>query len=46
LDECRFLKVAVRHLLATTSPTRETSKAAILELAGKYRGDPDLESIV
>jgi Helix-turn-helix domain len=45
-SEWRFLKAAVQHWLATASPTRETRKAAILELAGKYKEDPDLEEIV
>jgi hypothetical protein len=44
--EWRFLKSAVQHWLATASPTWETRKAAILELAGKYKEDPDLEEIV
>ena len=37
---------AVQHWLAAASPTWETRKAAILELAGKYKEDPDLEKIV
>jgi hypothetical protein len=32
--------------LATGSPTWDTRKAAILELSGKYKDDPDLENIV
>jgi hypothetical protein len=44
--EWRFLKSAVQHWLATPSPTWETRKAAILELEGKYKEDPDLEKIV
>jgi hypothetical protein len=44
--EWRFLKPAIQHWLATASPTWETRKAAILELAGKYKDDPDLEQIV
>ena len=44
--EWRFLKSAVQHWLATASPTWETRKATILELAGKYKEDPDLEEIV
>jgi len=44
--EWRFLKAAIQHRLATASPTWETRKAAILELAGKYKDDPDLEQIV
>jgi hypothetical protein len=45
-DEWRFLKAAIQHWLATASPSWETRKAAILELAGKYKDDPDLEQIV
>ena len=44
--EWRFLKAAIQQWLATGSPTWETRKAAILELAGKYKNDPDLEQIV
>jgi excisionase family DNA binding protein len=44
--EWRFLKTAIQRWLATASPTWETRKAAILELAGKYKDDPDLERIV
>jgi hypothetical protein len=44
--EWRFLKAAIQHWLATASPTWETRKAAILELSGKYKDDPDLERIV
>ena len=42
----RFSKAAVQQWLATGNPTWETRKAAILELAGKYKDDPDLEQIV
>jgi excisionase family DNA binding protein len=45
-SEWRFLKSAVQHWLASASPSWETRKAAILELAGKYKEDPDLEQIV
>ena len=45
-SDWRFLKAAVRAWLTVSSPTWETRKAAILEPAGKYREDPDLESIV
>lgn len=41
-----LLKAAIQHWLATGSPTWETRKAAILELAGKYKDDPELEKIV
>ncbi len=44
--EWRFLKTVILDWLATASPTWETRKAAILELAGKYKDDPDLERIV
>jgi transcriptional regulator with XRE-family HTH domain len=44
--EWRFLKAAIQHWLAAASPTWETTKAAILELAGKYKDDPELEQIV
>jgi excisionase family DNA binding protein len=44
--EWRFLKAAIQHWLTAASPTWETRKAAILELAGKYKDDPDLEAIV
>ena len=40
-----ILKAAIQHWLATASPTWETRNAAILELAGKYKEDPDLEQI-
>lgn len=44
--EWRFLKAAIQQWLATASPTWEMRKAALLELAGKYKDDPDLEQIV
>jgi hypothetical protein len=44
--EWRFLRSAIQHWLASGSPTWEMRKAEILDLAGKYRDDPDLESIV
>jgi hypothetical protein len=44
--EWRFLKSAIQHWLASVSPTWEMRRAEILDLAGKYRDDPDLESIV
>ena len=44
--EWRFLKPAIQQWLATGAPTWEMRKAAILELAGKYKDDPDLEQIV
>ena len=44
--EWRFSKAAIQQWLASGNPTWETRKAAILELAGKYKDDPDLEQIV
>jgi hypothetical protein len=44
--EWRFLKAALQRWLASGSPTWDTRKAAILELSGKYKDDPDLENIV
>ena len=44
--EWRFLKAAIQHWLASASPTWESRKVALLELAGKYKNDPDLEQIV
>jgi hypothetical protein len=44
--EWRFLKAAIQQWLASVSPTWEARKAAILELAGKYKDDPDLDAIV
>jgi hypothetical protein len=45
-SEWRFLKAAITHWLATAPSGWEDRKAAILELAGKYKEDPDLEQIV
>ena len=42
----RFLRAALQHWLAVGSPTWDIRKAAILELPGKYKDDPDLEIIV
>lgn len=44
--EWRFSKTAIHEWLAGGKPSWETRKAAILELAGKYKDDPDLEQIV
>ncbi len=44
--EWRFLKVAIQRWLTTASPAWEARKAGILELAGKYKEDPDLERCV
>jgi hypothetical protein len=41
-----FLKAAIDHWLATAQPTWETRKAAILQLAGTSKDDPELEQIV
>ncbi len=45
-SEWRFLKTAIQQWLAAGAPTWATRKAAILEVAGKYQDDPDLEQIV
>jgi hypothetical protein len=45
-SEWRFLKAAIEQWLATASTAREARKAGILELAGKYKDDADLERIV
>ena len=45
-SEWRFLKAAIQDWLAIAPATWETRRAAILELAGKYTDDPDLERIV
>ena len=42
----RFLKAAIERWLASASPSWEERRAAILELAGKYREDADLKEIV
>lgn len=44
--EWRFLKVAIQQWLSTGSPKPQSSKASLLALAGKYKDDPDLESIL
>jgi excisionase family DNA binding protein len=44
--EWRFLKDALRQWLSVSQPTAEMRKAAILELAGKHKDDPDLEQIL
>jgi hypothetical protein len=43
--EWRFLKAAVEHWLGAAPPSWEARKAGILELAGKYKKEPDLEQI-
>ncbi len=44
--EWRFSKAAIQEWLSTGSPQPRSSKEALLALAGKYKDDPDLESIV
>ena len=44
--EWRFSKTAIQQWLSTGLPTTETRKAAQLELAGKYKDDPDLMPIL
>jgi excisionase family DNA binding protein len=38
----RFSKSAIQQWLAVSQPTAEMRKAAVLELAGKCKDDPDL----
>jgi hypothetical protein len=45
-SEWRFLKAAIESWLGAASPTWDVRKAAILELAGKYKEDAELEQIV
>ena len=42
----RFLKAAIQHWLSSTSLNSDRRRAAILELSGKYKDDPELEQIV
>ncbi len=42
-NEWRCLEAAIEQRLTTGSPGWEARRAAILELAGKYNDDPDLE---
>jgi len=44
-NDWRLLRTAIQEWLSTGLPTLEARKAAILELAGKYKDDPDLEAI-
>jgi excisionase family DNA binding protein len=44
--EWRFLKTALQQWLSVSQPTAKMRKAAVLDLAGKYKDDPDLESIL
>src|SRR5437588_5769251 len=44
--EWRFLKTAIQQWLSVSQPTAEMRKAAILQLAGKWKDDPDLEWIL
>src|SRR5581483_5243850 len=45
-NEWRFLKAAIQRWLCTGSPEKQSSKEALLTLAGKYKDDPELEAIV
>ncbi|MBI1917954.1 MAG: helix-turn-helix domain-containing protein [Planctomycetes bacterium] len=45
-NEWRFLKAGIQHWLSIGSPKPRSSKEALLALAGKYKDDPDLESIL
>jgi excisionase family DNA binding protein len=44
--EWRFLKTAIQQWLSVSQPTAEMRKAAILQLAGKWKDDPDVEWIL
>jgi excisionase family DNA binding protein len=44
--EWRFLKAAIERWLGAAPPSWEARRAGIMELAGKYKEDPDLEQIV
>jgi Helix-turn-helix domain len=44
-EEWRFLKGAIREWLRTGTP-RRASKEALLAMAGAFKDDPDLDSIV
>ncbi|HYT92324.1 MAG TPA: helix-turn-helix domain-containing protein, partial [Gemmataceae bacterium] len=44
--EWRFLKTAIQQWLSVSQPTAEMRKAAILQLAGKWKDDPDAEWIL
>jgi hypothetical protein len=45
-NEWRFHRSAIQQWLSTASPNWETRKVGIMELAGKYKDDPELEGIV
>ncbi len=44
--EWRFLKDAIRQWLSSSQPTAEMRQRAILNLAGKWKDDPDIEGMV
>lgn len=44
--EWRFLKTALQQWLSVSQPTPEMRKAAILDLAGKWKDDPDAMQIL
>jgi hypothetical protein len=44
--EWRFLKAAIQHWRTSAPLASDVRRAAILELSGKYKDDPDLEQIV
>jgi len=45
-NEWRFLEAAIERWLAAAPSCWEARKSAILQLAGRYKEDPDLEQIV
>ena|SRR5579872_1348177 len=44
--EWRFLKTAIQQWLSVSQPTAEMRKAAILQLAGKWKDDPHAMQIL
>lgn len=44
--EWRFLKTAIQQWLSVSQPTAEMRKAAILQLVGRWKDDPDVEGIL
>jgi hypothetical protein len=44
--EWRFFKGAIQDWFSSGTPKPQSSKEAILAMAGKFKGDPDLDAIV
>jgi excisionase family DNA binding protein len=45
-SQWRFFKAAIQQWLSVSQPTAAMRKAAILEAAGAFQDDPDLEDLV